>query len=474
MTASSQRDTRATWSVVVDGTGDRVRDPVSRRTGTQIARSGSDGEGFGQIQPTRAVAPPDLRRRRARVAYVSGVTPSRVERWRGPTYPGPVRRPGTSATSVGLTPAAVGATEPGPDHDRRRHGLLVVLSLLGTVAVGLLVAAQSRINGELAPVLVPAAEATLGWRGPAPDRVAAGLDAALLSFGIGWVVVVVGALVTPRGRRGLRALRTSVRAGGLRWWQMLGGVGGAAFVAAQGIAVPVLGVAVFTVTVVAGLTVGGLLVDRQGLSPNGARPFTVRRVLGCLLAVGGVGLSVSGSLAGGLTTDAGVVAFVLVLGLAMVVGVGTAAQQAVNGHVAVRSGSPWTAGVVNFTAGVLSLLVLRLALVGTVTPAPLPSGWWAYLSGPIGLSFIVLAALLVRTLGVLVLGLGNTAGQLVGSIALDELLPTAAGRPGPVELVAAVVIFAAVALAASRPRRPRREPPGPTVGDRTPAGTAAR
>lgn len=328
----------------------------------------------------------------------------------------------------------------------------MLVGLLCTVVVGLLVAGQSRINGELAPVFVPDAVAEAGWRGPAGDGVAAGLDAALLSFGIGWLLVVVGALATPRGRRGLRLLIRSVREGRLRWWQLIGGVGGAAFVAAQGIAVPVLGVAVFTVAVVAGLTVGGLVVDRFGLSPNGARPFTIRRVLGCLLAVAGVALSVSGSVAGSTALQDGVVFFVLVLGLALVVGGATAAQQAVNGHVAVQARSPWTAGVVNFTAGLVTLIVARLALVGTAAPAPLPTQWWIYLSGPIGLTFIVLAAVLVRTLGVLVLSLGNVAGQLVGSVALDELFPTDAGRPGVAELTAAAVIFAAVALAASRRR----------------------
>lgn len=349
---------------------------------------------------------------------------------------------------------------------RSRHALVLCLSLLGTVMVGVLVAAQSRINGEVASSLVPARGVAWGWAGPASERVAAGLDTAILSFAIGWVVVVGGALLTPRGRRGLRALRGAVRDGTLPWWQLLGGMGGALFVAAQGIAVPVLGVAVFTVAVVAGVTVGGLVVDRFGLSPNGARPYATRRVVGCLLAVAGVGLSVSGSLADGISSGAAPLLFVLVLVLSLLVGTGTAAQQGVNGFVALRSGSPWTAGVVNFTAGLTLLVLLRLSLVGTVAPAPLPTAWWAYASGPIGLSFIVLAALLVRTLGVLVLSLGNTAGQLVGSVALDELLPTAAGRPGTVELVAALVIFGAVVLAASRPRRRRAvvaEPPAPSV-----------
>ncbi|MFC3689046.1 DMT family transporter [Aquipuribacter hungaricus] len=362
-------------------------------------------------------------------------------------------QPAGSTSTLGPPPhlgQASGAPTPAAG---ARHRLVLLVSLLGTVVVGMLVAVQSRVNGEVATVLVPGV--TGGWRGPGGDRVAAGLDAAVLSFGIGWVVLVVTSLLTPRGRRGLRAVLSALRHGRLRWWQALGGTAGAAFVAAQGIAVPVLGVAVFTVACVAGLTVGSLLVDRLGLSPNGPRPFTVRRVVGCLLAVAGVALSVSSSLLGGLGLAAGVLVVVLVVALALAVGAGTAAQQAVNGHVAIHAGSPWTAGLVNFSTGLAVLLPARLLLVGTVPPAPLPTAWWSYLSGPIGMSFIILAALLVRTLGVLLLSLGNTAGQLVGSITLDELLPTEAGRPGVVEMLAALLIFAAVVLAASRPRRSR-------------------
>ena len=345
------------------------------------------------------------------------------------------------------TPAAT------PPARTARHRLVVVLSLLGTALVGVLVALQSRVNGELAVVFAP--DAAGGWRGPASDRVAAGIDAALMSFAIGWTPLLLASLALPAGRRGLRAVLAAVRDGRLRWWQLLGGLGGGLFVVAQGVAVPVLGVAVFTVAVVAGLTGGSLLVDRLGLSPNGARPFTARRVLGCLLAVVGVTVSVWSSLAGGPGLAAGLLAFVLVVVLSLVVGAGTSAQQAVNGHVAQQAGSAWTATLVNFTAGLVLLVVLRAALVGTVAPAPLPTDWWLYLSGPIGMAFIVLAALLVRSLGVLLLSLGNTAGQLIGSVALDELFPTEAGRPGLVELAAAAVIFAAVVLAASRPRRGR-------------------
>ncbi len=357
-------------------------------------------------------------------------------------------------------PAVPDVPEAGPDDTRHlspreatRHRSVLALSLLGTVLVGVLVATQSRTNGALAALLVPATDASVGWQGPVSGRVAAGLDAAVLSFVIGWCMVVGGALVTPRGRGGLAGLRQAWRAGRLRWWHLLGGLGGAAFVAAQGIAVPVLGVALFTVAVVAGLTVGGLVVDRVGLAPGGSKPLTTRRVVGCGLAIGGVALSVSVGSSGG--AGAGVVLLVLVVGLSMLVGSVTAMQQAFNGHVAVQSGSPWTAAATNFSAGLTALLLLRLVLVGTVAPAPLPSQWWAYASAPIGLAFIVLAAVLVRTLGVLVLSLGNVAGQLLGSILLDELLPTAAGRPGPVQIAAAAVIFVAVALAASRPRTRR-------------------
>ncbi len=65
-------------------------------------------------------------------------------------------------------------------------------------------------------------------------------------------------------------------------------------------------------------------------------------------------------------------------------------------------------------------LAIRIAL-GHVT-IQLPNTWWMYLGGPLGLLSIGLMAILVRGLGLLMLGVASTAGQLLGSVLIDELI----------------------------------------------------
>lgn len=47
-----------------------------------------------------------------------------------------------------------------------------------------------------------------------------------------------------------------------------------------------------------------------------------------------------------------------------------------------------------------------------------------YLGGPLGLMSIGLMAILVRGLGLLMLGVASTAGQLLGSVLIDKLIPS--------------------------------------------------
>jgi transporter family-2 protein len=100
--------------------------------------------------------------------------------------------------------------------------------------------------------------------------------------------------------------------------------------------------------------------------------------------------------------------------------------------------------LVNFFAGTVLLWIAWLVKWVLAGPSGgLPSEWWYYLGGPIGCVFIGLAALLVRGLGVLVTGLGMIAGQLLGSLALDLVLPA----PGTAVALATVLGTAMTLLA---------------------------
>lgn len=298
----------------------------------------------------------------------------------------------------------------------RRKALGVTLALVG----GLAIAGQSSINGRLA------------------GRVDDPMLAAVISFGGGLVVLLTLLSVVPRMRVGVRRLRVAVDAGSLRRWQLLGGLGGATLVAGQAVTVGVLGVAMFTVGVVTGQTISGLFVDRAGLGPAGARAITSQRLAGAVLML----IAVVVTTAGGLSS-AGSQTWLLVLPLAA--GVAVAVQQAINGRVGVAAHDPMTATLVNFAVGTTALLVCWAVslLVRGPGAGALPDNPLLYVGGLIGIGFIALAALVVRWIGVLVLGLATIAGQLVGSLLLDLLLPA---RPGMVGT--ATVLGVAVALLA--------------------------
>jgi transporter family-2 protein len=299
---------------------------------------------------------------------------------------------------------------------------------LATIA-GFGVAVQSRINGELGV------------------RLADGIAAAVVSFGVGLLVLLVLVPAAASGRRGLLALRTALREGRLRPWQCLGGVCGALLVATQGLTIGALGVAVFTVAVVAGQSGSSLLVDRAGIGPGGRAPITANRLIGAVLTVLAVLLALADRLGDPDT--------LLLAVLPLAAGMGVAWQQAVNGQVRAASGSTLAATLVNFTVGTVALLVafaVDLAVRGWPT-GRLPAEPWFYLGGPIGIVFIAIAAALVRFTGVLLLGLATIAGQIIGAALLDVVLPTAASRPGPTTLPGAALTLIAVLIATGRPRR---------------------
>jgi bacterial/archaeal transporter family-2 protein len=297
------------------------------------------------------------------------------------------------------------------------------------VLVGVLTAAQARINGSLG--------AALGD----------GVVAAFVSFGSGLAILLVLSAALPSGRAGARRLVAGLRTRALPGWMLLGGLAGALTVATQGLTVATIGVALFTVGVVAGQTVCGLVLDRVGYGPAGVVAVTLGRIGGGALAVAAVVLC----LAGGVQTTA-----VWMLVLPLLAGAGIAWQQATNGRLRERVGSPLTATLVNFAGGTLALGIaaaVRAASVGL--PATFAVDPWLYLGGATGVVYIFLSAAIVRRTGVLLLGLGSVVGLLATSLALDAVWPAPSGPPTAAAAAAVLVALLGVATVVTPWRRRR-------------------
>lgn len=322
------------------------------------------------------------------------------------------------------------------------HPLRTALLLLAAFGTGVLVALQSRINGELG------------------QRLGDGFVSALISFGSGLVILAVASLFWRPGRRGIVRVATAVRTRRIPWWYVVGGSAGAFFVLSQSLVVGLVGVALFTVGVVAGQTVSSLLVDRRGLGTARPKPVTPQRLLGAVLALVAVVLAASSELRPGIPLWVLLVPF----GAGLAVGW----QQAVNGQVKAVAGSAFTATFGNFLVGAIVLLVaavIHTAIVGWPTHFPVTP--WLYLGGTVGTVFIAGQAAIVRSTGVLLMGLAVLSGQLVTAVLFDLLAPVQSHAVAPVTIAGAALTLLAVVIAAI-PRRRRSAPFTTSSGDPAP------
>lgn len=313
--------------------------------------------------------------------------------------------------------------------DSPRRALPVGLAVLAAVFAGACAATQSVVNGELG------------------ERLGSPLSASTVSNTVGGAVFVGAALVAPSVRRGLRR----VFAQRLPWWLFTGGLFGAVFVFAGTYAVPLVGVALFTVAQVSGQTVGGLGTDAAGVGPGGRRSVTGARMLGAALAVAAVCLAQAGR---EVTLDMWWLAPAVV-----VIGAGLALQAALNGQINEVSRNPLSTGLVNFAVGTAALYVaasVAVAIVG-LPDLDFPSEPWLYVGGALGAMVVIGTMAAVRVLGILRLGLAVLAGQLSGALVLDAVVtkswPSAWVTAGTALTAVAVVVAGRGAAAATGPAR---------------------
>ena len=108
--------------------------------------------------------------------------------------------------------------------------------------------------------------------------------------------------------------------------------------------------------------------------------------------------------------------------LALGAGISVAIQQVLNGNLRTALGSPAWAGLVSYAVGLLTMVVTVIALGErvpawrTITEVP----WYAWSGGLFGGVFILLAILLLPTLGAATLFALVVAGQVLIAVTLDH------------------------------------------------------
>lgn len=267
---------------------------------------------------------------------------------------------------------------------------------------GVLIALQARANGELSYLLGNS------------------LEAALVSFGSGLIIIAVIALFHPGIKLGIAKLLTALGQGSLPRWRIFAGTLGGSFVAMQTHVVPLVGVAMYSVAAIAGQTAMSLVVDRIGLTGGGVKHISPRRIAAAFVTVLAVLVSVLDRF------DVQRFAFWAVV-LAVFAGALVGIQRALNGQINEFTQQSATTSLLNFIMGTsfLALLMVVMMLMKGTRLVALPSGpWWIYTGGVIGVVYIAFTSTIVQHLGVLTFTLFSVGGNLLGGLLIDIYSPT--------------------------------------------------
>jgi transporter family-2 protein len=247
------------------------------------------------------------------------------------------------------------------------------LDLLAALS-GAMIALQARANGELS------------------HRLDNGLQAALVSFSSGLLIILIITPFSSNIKEGIKNLRSAVVNQEIARWKLFAGALGGSFVAIQTQIVPLIGVAIYSVASIAGQTAMSLIVDRIGLTGGGKKLISPRRVIAAVITVIAVLISVWDRI------DANNLSLMAVFAgcaAGAVVGV----QRALNGQINEHSHQSFTTSLLNFITGTTFLVILILVgvLLGKSHFTTLPSGpWWIYTGGVIGVIYIAFTLSLIH------------------------------------------------------------------------------
>jgi transporter family-2 protein len=198
---------------------------------------------------------------------------------------------------------------------------------------GALIAVQARVNSGLA------------------FEIESGIFAALISFGVGLVIISLVTLFNRTNRGKLRDVVESLSVRRIPFVFALAGAIGGFFVIVQSSIAGLIGISLFSVGVVTGSSISAIILDGRGLLGLEKRPIGLVRIFGTLLAI--AGLIVAGDFAR--------YSFDPLILVAFAAGFGMGFQQAMNGKFGTLAGSAIVPTFFNFLAGT-SLIAVALLL----------------------------------------------------------------------------------------------------------------
>ncbi len=289
-------------------------------------------------------------------------------------------------------PIEVEAAEAPPVASSRAR---LVIAVAATLLAGIAISIQTSVNGHVGVLTGSPTLAT------AINYVGALIVAVIIAGASGGF---------PRAWRRLRQRR-----GELRWWWFLGGIMGFGAVLVASIVAPIVGVVAVSVGIILGQLAGSSFADSVGLGPGGRRALKPLRVVGIGIAVAAIAVGAIGRIDG---ADWWAIVLLVVAG-----GI-VSLQQAANGWLVVVTRGEWAVmSVINFTVGTVAV-VIGFVIAQSGHPADFAAvPWWAPLGGILGIAVNVTLALVVRRIGMLTSVLCIAAGQAIGAIAVDLVVP---------------------------------------------------
>lgn len=204
-------------------------------------------------------------------------------------------------------------------------------------------------------------------------------------------------------------------------WIWFGGVLGAIFLTSNILLFPRIGAVKTVVLPLVGQILTGLAIDTFGWFGASATNFSLIQAIGVLIMFAGLFLTVL-TKNNNQNTDAANLTTKLWMIWAVLIGMFSAMQQAINGRLGTLLNSPVQAAFISFGIGMILIIIVTAIFVkqSPTMSAVKQTEPWAYAGGILGALFVLTTVISVPQIGTGLTIMVALLGQLIGSIFVQQ------------------------------------------------------